>query len=193
MKNSFAYLCILIIIIFSSCALLQGCTSTNHQSLESELFDRFNNTNGEQADHMFSELIQTIEDKNTSTFKTLFSPCIIETQENFNDNISSLFDFYDGEMISFKRYGPGSNSFKEGNIYSKEIFASYDVITTKGMYRISILFCTVDTQTPGNVGILSLYIIRAENSDTDHAYWGDDSWSPGINIESSENTISMTG
>lgn len=104
-------------------------------------------------------------------------------------NISSLFDFYDGEMISFKRYGPGSNSFKEGNIYSKEIFASYDVTTTKGVYRISILFCTVDTQTPGNVGILSLYIIRAENSDTDHAYWGDDSRSPGINIESSENTI----
>ena len=51
------------------------------------------------------------------------------------------------------------------------------------MYRIAIQSFTVDTANPNNVGIWSLYIIKAEDDEDPYsAYRGDGKYTPGIHI-----------
>ena len=60
---------------------------------------------------------------------------------------------------------------------------TYDFNTNICKYRLAIKWCAQDTSNADNVGIWSLYIIRAEDDITpNHAYWGDCLWTNGINI-----------
>lgn len=40
-----------------------------------------------------------------------------------------------------------------------------------------------DSADANNIGVYSLYVVRAEDSDIRFAYWGDGNWTPGINID----------
>lgn len=151
---------------------------------ESEMFDRFYSTDGEQANLMFEKIISCIEEQDSTAMKKLFSLNTIDTVANIDEGIKVLFDFYEGEMASYKLWGPASYSSKEYNVYTKRLDASFDVYTTVGVYRIAIRFCTIDSQTPENLGLISLYIIKAEDSNMEYTYWGGDIFNPGITIES---------
>lgn len=187
MEKSIRRTSLLVILVIFLCSTFSGCTSV---LLEHKLFNRFYNTSATEAEAMLETLLAAIESGEAQTVKNLFSKHVQETAPNLNENISELFEFYKGEMISFVRYGPGSSASKEGQSYQQEIFCSFDVATTTSVYRIAFLFCTVDTESldnVDNVGLTSVYIIRAEDSDMDKAYWGinneNDIWKPGINIE----------
>ena len=68
----------------------------------------------------------------------------------------------------------------------KEIQYSVTVETTAGKFHIAILECVTDDFDEENVGVTSIYIIKAENWQNDHVYRGDGNWTPGINIEKGE-------
>lgn len=176
--------CIILCTILSSCTL-PGLTSptspTNY--MEEDIFNRFYDNDGEQTDLLFEQIIQSLENHDVSNLKNLFSVWACNTADNLDEDINDLLEFYNGEMVSFKRYGPGSHAVKEGNSKRKEIFASYDVTTTEAKYRIAFRFCTVDSDNSDTIGLYSFYIIEAENSDRNFAYWGNDEWIVGINIE----------
>lgn len=184
MKKCMVIFSIILCTILSSCTL-PGLTSptspTNH--LEEDIFNRFYDNDGEQADLLFEQIIQSLENHDAQALKDLFSLSTCTAVENIEDDISKLLKYYNGEMVSFKRYGPGSEATKEGTSKRKEIFASYDVTTTEAEYRIAFRFCTVDSDNSDNIGLYSFYIIEAENSDRNFAYWGNDEWIVGINIE----------
>jgi len=118
--------------------------------------------------------------------RELFATSTINTVGSFDEDIDALLDFYEGEMISHKQHGPGSHAIKDVAYQRKEVFASYDISTNLEEYRLAIRFCTVDSENPENLGIYSLYIIKAEDSNMDYAYWGNDVWNLGINIEGNE-------
>lgn len=150
---------------------------------ENDMFNRYYSTDSDQADAVLQAIVTAIESQDSAMLKALFSKYAVDTSVNLDDQILCLFDFYEGEMVSFCRYGPGSHSTKEENMYVKEIFVSYDIHTTSGDYRIAVKFCTIDSSHPDNVGIGSLYIINQKNSDLNYAYWGGNVWNAGIHIE----------
>jgi hypothetical protein len=174
---------LVLLLLLALCLPMMGCT----QLLEHQLFSRFYNTDKSQAKAMLESLVAAMESGDTDAVKSLFSKQVQETVPNFGDSISALLRFYQGEMQSYICHGPGSSTSKEGHIYKKELVCSFDVTTTVGVYRIALLFCNVDTAFPEKVGLASVYIIRAEDSDPDRAYWGidneNDIWNPGIHIE----------
>lgn len=191
MKQMLIIMCILIAVTLTAClpSVFQTGDDTSHTSdSEKELFNRFYSTNGEQADALFAQIIAAIESQDSETMKAFFAAYVIDTAEDIENDISSLFDFYEGEMTTYKRSGPGSHTSKEGGEYTKEIFASYDVTTTTGVYRIAINFCTAYSENADRVGLTSMYIIKAEDSDMNFAYWGDDVWDTGIVIEYGQQT-----
>lgn len=175
MKRTMAKTCILLLMISVLCLSVWGC--------KSRLYD----TSSMEAEAMLETLLAAIESGQAQAVKELFSKQAQQTAPDLNHNLSALFEFYDGEMTSYQRYGPGTSASREGSAYQEEIFCSFDVTTTTGDFRIALLFVTADSESPDRVGLRSVYIIRAEDSDPDRAYWGidneNDIWKPGINIE----------
>lgn len=185
MKHTMAKMCAVLAVILALSLPLLGCTD---KLIEFELFNRFYNTNSSQAEAMLEEFLAAVESGQAQAVEKLFAKNVQENAPNLEDKIAALLRFYEGKMISYERYGPGSSASKDGRTYHKEIFCSFDVTTTVDTYRIAFLFCTIDNEYPDNGGLTSVYIIRAEDSNMDMAYWGidneNDIWKPGINIES---------
>ena len=163
--------------------LLASLTACASSLLEDDGVNRLYNTDNKQADQLFEQIIETLENSDASLLKELFSPNATISAQNIDEEIKALLDFYDGQMTEYQRYGPASYASKNGSAIVKELIVSYDVTTTIGMYRIAFKFCTHDSLTPANIGLLSIYIIKAEDSDMNFAYWGGDKWNPGITIE----------
>ena len=192
MKLRFIVLCVLLAFFTAACASPTDFASTTTapydgvnriQEDKADLFNRSDMTNAQQADYIFEKIICAIEADDTLALRELFSTSTVNNIDSFDEDIKTLVDFFEGKMVSYKRYGPGSNESKEGTFRTKDVFASFDVTTDSAQYRIAIRFCAVDSQNAENIGVYSLYIIKAENSDTEVAYWGNDVWNPGINIE----------
>lgn len=192
MKLHYFGLCIAMCVCLSSCALINNNshTSSQEQSVYDEIFteknnilNRFANTEGERADLLFEELIKALEANNAEALTPWFSVSTRNIAENFDESVEALISFYDGNIVSYRRFGPGTYAGREGGEEIKEIEASYDITTTSDIYRIAIKFCTIDTKIPDNIGVTSLYITKAENSDLNFAYWGNYEKNVGIRIE----------
>ena len=188
MRKRLLLICVIVLALLSGCLPHEQVDETSESmlELEKELFNRFSDSDSEQADVVFQQIISLIENEDRASLQTLFSAHTMDSVENMDGQVSALFDFYEGKMTSFQRYGPGTQTAKDNGAYYKTIYASYDVTTSEGDYRMVIYFCTVDSACDENVGLTSIYIIKAENSNLDFVYWGEwgtDEWSPGITIE----------
>ena len=136
------------------------------------------------ANDKFSELIDAIQTQDINTLISLFSKNALKEAENLDESIRDLFDYFQGELISYNDWGgPGVTAEMEYGDYQKIYDSTYDFETTQDKYRLAMEIITADTTDTGNVGIRSLYIIRFED-DTDQncAYRGDRKHTPGINI-----------
>ena len=136
------------------------------------------------ANDKFSELIDAIQTQDINTLKSLFSKNALKEAENLDESIRHLFDYFQGELVSYNNWGgPGVKAEMEYGDYQEVYDATYDFETAQDKYRLWMEIITVDTTDADNVGIRSLYIIRFEDDTrTDFAYRGDGEHTPGINI-----------
>lgn len=142
------------------------------------------NNDKEVANAQMDKILNAIQKKNRTELESMFSKKAIVEAENFDQSISDLFDYFQGDFISYNDWGgpSGDETWDYGN-KQKILYLSYDVKTSNQEYRFAIQDFTVDTANKNNVGIWSLYIIKMED-DTNprYAYGGDDKSTPGINI-----------
>ena len=167
------------ILFLSSCSL-------GGDNMRMGLFDN----DAQIANDSFEKIIEAIQGRDTDKIKSLFSKKSIEETDDFDEDVLALFNFYQGEMSSYNDWGArsadeGKNDDGTGRDW-KSIQSTYDVETSKQKYRFAIKTFILDTADPDNVGICSLYIIKAEDSDLQFAYWGDRLWTPGINVIQSD-------
>ena len=160
--------------------------ATDVQKWEKDLFVRCFLPEADIADEFLKIMVGLVETEDSASLRDLFSENTVASCENMDDSIVELVDFWQGDMVSCERYGPMSHTEKEGEAYYKEICASYDVVTSSGSYRLAFKLCIVDTEVPENLGLHSVYIIKAEDSDMQFAYWGGGIWNDGIVIEGAE-------
>ena len=174
MKNKIIYILCIINVVFL-CACNAGDT---------DMFSRFYDSDQEIADETINNLISALQNEDTDKIKKMFSESIVSDSEEFDDILVQLFQYYQGDFISYNDWGgPGSSSSIDYFDKKYEIYSTYDVKTSETTYRIAIYEITEDTVTPENIGIYSLYIIKMEDDiDPQYAYWGDDKWTEGINI-----------
>ena len=136
------------------------------------------------ANKQFEKLIDAIQTQDIDAVRALFSENALKEAENADESIRDLFDYFQGELISYNDWGgPGVTAEMEYGDYQKIYDSTYDFETTQDKYRLAMKIITADTTDTGNVGIRSLYIIRFEDDTrTDFAYRGDRKHTPGINI-----------
>ena len=130
------------------------------------------------------KVLEALQSKDESALKALFSKSAIADAKNFDDGMKSLFDYYEGDFVSYNNWGgPGVEETREDGYRLKEFYSTYDVKTSERTYRFAMQDVTIDIANPNNVGIRSLYVIKMED-DTDplFAYRGDGQYTPGINM-----------
>lgn len=132
----------------------------------------------------FDKLLETIQSKDKEALKSLFSKQAILDAQTIDSNIELLFDYFQGDNATYEDDGGlVVDEANENGVRTKIIKKTYDVDTSVETYRFAICVVLADSINPDNVGIWSVYVIRMKD-DTNpvYAYWGDNQYSPGINI-----------
>jgi hypothetical protein len=159
----------------------QPTTTALVESWDPQMFRKMRKMNLTKIDPFIELLANTIDQKDSYSFKNLWAPNVLKSDVD-ELAIENLFQFWDGSMISVERTGCNESERKDGEMHYAEIRVSCDIQTSAQAYRIAAKICIVDSMDINNVGIHSLYIIDAENTDMDFAYWNQ-AWSPGITID----------
>ena len=162
-----------LVLVLTSCSLRRNFLMTDDRAI---------------ANKQFEDLIDAAKMQDADALKALFSQNVLNEVENIEESIQKLFDYFEGEMVSYNDWaGPGVTAKNDADGYWKQYYSTYDLETTQDKYRLAMEIITVDTADADNVGIRSLYIIRFED-DTDQncAYRGDGAYTPGINIGNTE-------
>lgn len=161
--------------------LLSSCSSGGPH-----MFSRLFDNDKDVANAKMDKVLEAIKNKDKDSLKSMFSKKAIAEAENFDQSIADLFDFFQGDFVSYNDWtGPmveeGRNDDGTGRNW-KSTESTYDVDTSEQKYRFAIKGFTKDTADPDNIGICSLYIIKKEDTNEKFAYWGDNKWTPGINF-----------
>ena len=134
-------------------------------------------------------IVHAVNDNDAEALAYLFSYNVLTEKSDLLDTSKDFIEFVGGEIITYSEPADnGISSYEEfeyGKI-RKEIQYSVTVETTAGKYHIAILECVTDDFDEENVGVISIYIIKAESWQNDYVYRGDGNWTPGINIEKGE-------
>ena len=166
------------ILIITLTAVIISATACD-ALLSSRLYDDFS----QQAQAHFEAIIECIETQNAAGLKEMFSPDTRNQVPSLDIQIQQLFAFCTGKMESFTKSAIGSSKSRDVGSNYQEVFTTYDFTTRDGNYRMAFLFCSIASENPDNIGLHSVFIIRAENSDRNRAYWGGDEWIPGVTIQ----------
>lgn len=129
------------------------------------------------------EVLDAIQNRDEDALRKLFSKNTVAQVNGFDQSITDLFDYYQGNYISLDWKGASGAENWDFGERKKYISFSYDVKTNKTVFRFHIDYCSIDSLDDNNVGIYSLYIIKMEDdTDPEFAYGGDRKKTPGINI-----------
>lgn len=134
-------------------------------------------------------IAHAVNDNDAESLAYLFSSNVLTDNSDLLDTSKEFIEFVGGEIITYS--DPADNGISSSQEFEygkmrKEIQYSVTVETTSGRYHIAILECVIDDFDEENVGVTSIYIINAENWQSDYVYRGDGHWTPGINIEKGE-------
>ena len=151
------------------------------------IFSRFNDDDEEVALENFKKILTAIEENDSQVLKELFAKTTSFEVADLSESINKLMDFVEGKVTSIDDWGGpatygGINEDGSGRVW-KDIESTFDVETTEGKYRFAVQLYTNDTANKDNVGVHSIYVIKAEDDpDSECAYGGDGKWTPGINF-----------
>ena len=191
-KRILLSLILLIAMFLSSCSLggdildklKEGQFFQSTDSDGNAIWGRYSENDQETANARMDKVLAVIKNKDVNALKAMFSKKVIANTENLDQSIADLFDYFQGDFISYNDWGGplAEETFDYGD-KQKILCSSYDVVTSEQTYRFAIQDFTTDTADPDNVGIWSLYIIKmADDTDPQFGYWGDGKDTPGINI-----------
>lgn len=153
--------------LLGACLILSGC---------------FYSTDDEVSQRNLTALFDSIEGKDRDALMGLLAPGKIKEMADLDSRIDGLFSYYKGEHGTIP---DGGSMVSDTNIHgkkTKEFQTTVDVETSADVFRCALIWRTRDDFDSGNVGLWSFYIITKEEYPYDRAYWGDQKWTPGINI-----------
>ena len=184
---------ILIIILVISMLMLSSCTAL-YKGLgrlvgEGLTILYYKTTGGDDTTKItnkLEELLMAIENQDSVTVSSIFSENAKEQAKAFDASVEELIGYYSGSRQAIELPGAGacsshSRDSKTGE--QKILYCSFDVTTSECVYRVSLDWTVIDTADSKNVGISSMYIIKAaDDINLSSAYNGDGKETPGINI-----------
>jgi len=143
----------IITFVLSSLFLLSGCNSVNNQSKEANL--------------IFDELIVGLKNKDAQTIKSLFADNVIQNSDDLSNQIATMLEYFDGEVLSYDKIGTvaGGESYDNGKLTFSRVgnAKSEKVVTDKSTYTISFSAVLIDEKEKKNEGIWRVWIGKSED------------------------------
>ncbi len=130
-------------------------------------------------DQLFSKLKEAINSGNISDIKAIFS---ITTQNytDINKSAEELIDYIEGDVSDIlSDVGELTFYYEDEAVILQQ--STYFTSENGQKYKVAIRSCIEDNNNKANVGVISFYIIKAEEHQW-LTYLGDEKWTPGINI-----------
>ena len=172
-KALFLILLLVLLFVFASC-------SEKGINMFFKIYD-----NEKVADTTFYEKIDAIEQRNDSKIVMMFAKAI-QNEKTLSQDAVRLIDSIHGDITSISSAsdtGVNANYEKNKGKKKKEIQSSFCITTAETKYYMAIKECVIDDYDNNNEGVLSVYIIKAEDWKEDCVYIGDGKWTPGITID----------
>lgn len=137
----------------------------------------------EVANAKLEELLTAMQNKDKEKLRSLFAKNALSIVDDFDASMNDLFDYYEGEYVSYDDWGGPLTEEEAIDTWIKTIKPTYDIKTSKRSYRMTFDLRTVDTGDSDNIGLWSIDIIKTEDDvDLTCAYMGNLKYTPGINI-----------
>ena len=174
--------------VLIACTLL--LTACSFYDEEGEVY----NKNERIMDKTVEALVQAIEDQNKAELVKLFSLSAIEDLSELSRDVDELFLFIRGCDISFDSSNAPATSTQYDHGKVKAVaYNMYCLETEESKYYLAIRICTEDTDNESDVGILSMYVIDADDWKESYRYLGDGEWEPGIHIDRESQSAHLCG
>ena len=153
-----------IIVFFLSFAILCGC------ALPSGMYS----TPNEEMKQQMMTILQAVIDKDVNTIEELFCPYIKEHDEQLQEEITALFEFIDGDIISYDEpevsRGGGTMAGLEGYV-KMSMSARINVYTSTGkMYQLGYGAYPVYKEKPDYVGVTNMVVYDEGKYNRENGY-----------------------
>ncbi len=134
-----------------------------------------------EEDATFKRVVDSLGLWNKNGVRNVFAYSVMAEYEDYEEQLSALFDYYDGNYQSFERREyTEKEHLLHGNVVILETWAVYEVKTDKEDY-LFILYSTPKYNADGKMrGIQSLRVIRAEDEAKYFPDWSVVEENPGI-------------
>lgn len=148
------------------------------------------NNNTEDKDKVAKEtvekVIDTINNEDEDTLKSMFSKKAINETNNIDENITSLFNFIQGEIESWDDdFGIEINEDFDNGLSFREYMPMIPIFTKDKEYSLFLIWYTIDDESSDNIGLYSIQVID-KNDDNEDFYFEVDNCA-GITIWTPEN------
>lgn len=155
----------IIFIISLSLTITIGCGQTNDEGEEkSNMKNLFEDSDQQVSDEIIETVLDGINNEDTDSIKNIFSEKAVSESENFDDNVQSLFDFIDGEVVSYEESDPPSSFDSSDSDYKIKLIKSYYYMSTNSeKYFILIENYAINTKNIDNQGVKCLIIVKADD------------------------------
>ena len=124
-----------------------------------------------EGDAAMERLIAAMENQDKTEVKFMFSEKALSEAEDFDNHLDYLFDFFKGEVLSWKQMGSSIFEEKGGKHNVKTAYVWYKVTTDQEEYLFIFIECLADAEAPQNVGLYMLRVIRAEDKEREFSSW----------------------
>jgi hypothetical protein len=138
----------------------------------------------DEANSCATRILNALNNRNVDDIKFCLSQNMTVTQTNIDDEINELLSYYIGDYIDREKIGFEESTTKnsDGKIIQRYVNSSFKVATSSCSYYIAFRWCDRDNNDIYNTCLWSLYVIKADEYNSDEPYWGDGLWTNGINI-----------
>ncbi len=183
-KKGIAALLLVVLLCFSSCS-----TETNEKvgDLINAAFKAFGyKTEREISHEIFDVLLIGLHKRDEDLIRSVYSKNVLEETDNLEESFSELWDFFQGDILSYDDF-PGliesDGCYDHGNKWI-DLEGCYTINTSVRSYFITFKTRKIDTFDSGTEGLRSLYIVNDETWDGEEGvYHGDGNWTLGLIID----------
>lgn len=159
-----------IIFIFCMILMLSFCGCTNVGSNRNEYMSNWFKSEQEISDNMMKQIIDLYNEGNVKEFEKLFSQNSKKDIEDINKQISSFFEFIDGDI---QEYSGDCASSSENNNGNKriELDGMYHISTSKNEYYLNFYMVYKADDVPSDIGLFKIEIATEQTVNRENFMW----------------------
>jgi hypothetical protein len=159
-----------IIFIFCIILMLSLCGCTNAGSNRNKYMSNWFKSEQEISDNMMKQIIDLYSEGNVEEFEKLFSKNSLKNIGDIDKQISSFFEFIEGDIQEYSGDCASSSENNNGN-RRIELDGMYHISTSKNKYYLNFYMVYKADDTPSDVGLSKIEIATEETVNRENFMW----------------------